>query len=155
MTSDDEMILVVGGVQVSPTTPEVSRFVRAVEISLLSWRRAKPDDVDAEGQIMGWWGDDVTGDEVGLEKDKIGSRLWLLRRQAVTQSVMNRARDYINEALQWLLDDKVCSLIAVNVKRYGQSGITASMQYTSEKYGSGELKINDLWRWYGARTTST
>jgi phage gp46-like protein len=43
-----------------------------------------------------------------VENDHTGSRLWLLDRSKRTPDVLDRAVTYGREALQWLLDDRVC-----------------------------------------------
>ena len=72
----------------------------AVLISIFTDRIARTDDVIPDGTTdpRGWWAD---GDV------QIGSRLWLLNRAKQTTETLNRARDYIAEALQWLIDDGV------------------------------------------------
>lgn len=94
-------------------------LVRAVIISLFTWRRANPEDI-TEGQKMGWWGDVAEPPEVN---DKIGSRLWLLAREKVLNATFNRAREYAKEALQWLLDDGVASRVDVAAERYQKDGL--------------------------------
>jgi phage gp46-like protein len=71
----------------------------SVLISLFTDRRALPDDVipDGSGDPRGWWGDDP--------EHPIGSRLWLLSRAKQTNETLLRAKDYMIEALQWLVDD--------------------------------------------------
>ncbi|MFX1675214.1 phage GP46 family protein [Paraburkholderia sp. A2WS-5] len=83
----------------------------AVLVSIFTDRAANPDDVipDGTGDPRGWWGD------IGEDKP-IGSRLWLLDRSKQTQEVLNNARDYINEALQWLIDDGVVASIDVQTQ---------------------------------------
>lgn len=58
-----------------------------------------------EGDPRGWWGDSY---EDGL----IGSRIWMLSR-STTVGALQRAKDYCNEALQWMLDDKIAGAIDV------------------------------------------
>lgn len=94
-------------------------LVRAVIISLFTWRRANPEDI-IEGQKMGWWGDVAEPPEAN---DKIGSRLWLLSREKVLNATFNRAREYAKEALQWLLDDGVASRVDVTAERYQRDGL--------------------------------
>jgi phage gp46-like protein len=80
----------------------------AVLISLFTDRRARDDDTLPDGSTdrRGWWGD--------LDQDSpIGSRLWLLSRSKLTPAVARSAKDYISEALRWLLDDGAAA--AVNV----------------------------------------
>ncbi|MDR5757031.1 phage GP46 family protein [Caballeronia sp. LZ035] len=83
----------------------------AVLLSLFTDRVANSDDFipDGTGDPRGWWGD------VG-EDTPIGSRLWLLDRSKQTQEVLNNARDYITEALQWLVDDGVVASMDVQTE---------------------------------------
>ncbi|WP_249189607.1 phage GP46 family protein [Burkholderia ambifaria] len=83
----------------------------AVLVSLFTDRMANRDDPipDGSGDPRGWWGD------IGEDKP-IGSRLWLLDRSKQTQEVLNNARDYIFEALQWLVDDGVVASIDVQTQ---------------------------------------
>lgn len=86
----------------------------AVIISLLSDRRAAPDDALPSGKSSspipdnrrGWAGDAFYG-------DRIGSRLWLLEREKQTEEVRRRAMHYATEALQWLIDDGHATGVAV------------------------------------------
>ncbi|UEP42765.1 phage GP46 family protein [Burkholderia sp. B21-005] len=83
----------------------------AVLVSLFTDRMANRDDPIPDGtdDPRGWWGD------IGEDKP-IGSRLWLLDRSKQTQEVLNNARDYIFEALQWLVDDGVVASIDVQTQ---------------------------------------
>ena len=75
---------------------------RAVEISLFTWRRANPGDLVEDDERYGWWGDSFPQ----VADDRIGSRLWLLRRRKLTPETISAAVTYAREALQWLLDDR-------------------------------------------------
>ncbi|MDX2094369.1 MAG: phage GP46 family protein [Alphaproteobacteria bacterium] len=84
-----------------------STLQTAVLISLLTERRAEPDDrlptpARADRLIppdrKGWAGD-------GFDGRRIGSRLWLLQREKQTPETLRRAISYAREALQWLIDD--------------------------------------------------
>lgn len=83
----------------------------AILISLFTDRQAAPDDVipDGTGDPRGWWGD--SGGTT-----LIGSRLWLLRRAKQTTETLQRAYDYIAEALQWLIDDGVVASFDITVE---------------------------------------
>src|SRR5437868_6146739 len=69
----------------------------AILISLFTDRIADPSDVipDGTSDPRGWWGDEG-------QAENIGSRLWLLSRKKQTQETLQRAYDYIVEALQWM-----------------------------------------------------
>lgn len=83
----------------------------AVIISLFTDRRAEPDDELPEpgADRRGWWADDIAE----VDGDRIGSRLWLLRRAKFTGAVIGRARDYAREALAWLIEDGICRTVDV------------------------------------------
>ena len=79
-------------------------LVSAVWMSLGTDRRAQQDDVIPNGSNdkRGWWGDTY-------RPRQIGSRLWLLSREKQLPETLRRAEEYAQEALQWLIDDKVVS----------------------------------------------
>lgn len=95
----------------------------SVVISLFSDKRAYESDPLPDGQTdrRGWWGDAVPT----IPGDQIGSRLWLLGREKQRADVLNRARDYATDALQWLLDDKVAERVDVTAEftRPGMIGL--------------------------------
>jgi phage gp46-like protein len=84
----------------------------AVMASLFSDRRASADYVDPDPNgipdLRGWWGD-------SYEASLLGSRLWQLNRSKITDAttVLNKARDYCQEALQWLVDDGIAASVSV------------------------------------------
>lgn len=83
----------------------------AVIVSLFSDRRAEPDDrlPEGGGDRRGWWGDVQARDARG----RIGSRLWLLAREKRTPETVARAREYAEEALAWLVQDRVARRVVV------------------------------------------
>lgn len=94
----------------------------AAVISLFTDRRALDDDELPDSRSMdkrGWWGDLGNPD---VEDDQIGSRLWLLERSKTTEQTLVFAKQYTEEALQWIIDDGLASEIEVNVERQGDPG---------------------------------
>lgn len=73
----------------------------AVLVCLMTDRRADPVELRDGDVNRGWPGDgfDMMPGEVPL-----GSKLWLLRRRALTAEIETVARDYAMEALQTLVD---------------------------------------------------
>ncbi|WP_230598914.1 phage GP46 family protein [Xanthomonas albilineans] len=123
---------------------KVHPLVRAVLISLFTWRRANADDSlpDPRGFRMGWWGDTYPV----VANDRIGSRLWLLARAKLTPSTVQRAQDYAEEALQWLIEDGVAARIAVRAERQGLS--TLALQCTlfaADGTTNALLRFDNLW----------
>lgn len=98
-----------------------SALTRAVLISLFTWRRALTDDLVDDEELFGWWGDSYPD----IADDRIGSRLWLLRRVKLTDATQRDAEFYANEALRWLLDD----------------GHAIAIEISSEKADIGRLNL--------------
>jgi len=83
----------------------------AMLVSVFTDAMAAPDDVipDGTGDPRGWWGDQFDPDA------PLGSKLWLLEREKQTQTTLNRAYDYLAEALRWLIDDGVVARFDISV----------------------------------------
>lgn len=91
-------------------------LMAAVVLSLFTDRRAETDDRPPSGDERdrrGWWADQFNE----VEGDKFGSRLWLLDRSTLSNETVLRAKEYVDEALQWMIDDKVVAAISVTVTR--------------------------------------
>jgi phage gp46-like protein len=93
----------------------------AVFLSIFSDRIAAPDDEIPDG----------TNDPRGSVCDEpdaiLGSRLWLLSRAKKTPQVLNQARSYVDECLQWLLDDGVVGSLTKLVEYISVSGADPQM----------------------------
>jgi phage gp46-like protein len=114
----------------------------AILISLFTDREALPDDVipDGTNDRRGWIGDEG-------EDYKIGSRIWLLSRAKQTTETLNRAFDYIAEALQWLLDDGVVAKFDITVE-WTQSRMLGSKVIAYQADGT-TVATNFSWVWKG------
>lgn len=88
---------------------------RAVHISLFTWRRAEASDQVDGNDRQGWFGDSYPS----YVNDRIGSRLWLLRRRTITAQTLRDAQRFCEEALQWLVDDGYVSRVTVTITRHG------------------------------------
>lgn len=119
-----------------------AQLYRAVVVSLYTWRRAGPDDPVDDDERYGWWGD-VVPREGG---DRIGSRLWLLRRRNITPQTLRDAEHYAREALQWLLDDGVASQVDVTVERAGRDQISVLVAVHEIAGAEHQYTFNDLWQ---------
>jgi len=111
----------------------------AIIISLFTDRVARDDD-DIDGDDRrGWWGD-------ADEENDIGSRLWLLRRQKLTQAVAQKAEDYSREALQWLVTDGVVSSYSVATQIVYPRRLNMVIRY--QRPGSGnDTDMRFFWVW--------
>lgn len=112
----------------------------AVTISLFTDRRVSEEELPApQKDKKGWWGDMFPD----VEQDKIGSRLWLIGREKVTQEVAKRAEDYCKEGLEWLIEDGVAASIAV-VASYNSSK-NLIIQIEIVKPTGNKFKFKVLW----------
>lgn len=112
----------------------------AVLVSLFSDRVADPADPLPPGDAdrRGWYGDDQ-GDPL------TGSRLWLLARAKHVPETAARARDYILESLQWLVDDGVVA--RVDCATWWAAANQLAAQVILNKPDGTALTMNfaDLW----------
>lgn len=114
----------------------------AVLVSLFTDRVAPVGYVGPNGDTdpRGWWGDTY-------EASPIGSRLWMLARAKKTNSttILQQARTYCLEALQWLLDDGIAASVSVNTFWFTSTalGITVSI-----KKPAGQA-FGYAWTWKG------
>jgi len=118
------------------------QLVRAVVLSLFTWRRAEVIDVAPGESRFGWCGDSISS----IQGDKFGSRLWLLARQNVTARTLQRAKEYCAEALQWLIADGVCATMEITVERFGRNGIAVGIVlYRADRSVLSDLRFADIW----------
>lgn len=84
----------------------------AVLVSLFTDRRADADDElpdPRSGDRRGCWQDQYLANT----GDSLGSRLWLLKRAKQTNETIERAKEYMREAMAWMLEDDVVTAIDV------------------------------------------
>lgn len=113
---------------------------RAVHISLFTWRRAEPGDKVDDADRQGWWGDSYPSEA----NDRIGSKLWLLRRQSINADTVRRAQRYCEEALQWLVDDGHLTGVQVTITRPSPTRLNARIVMYRPDGDPLELNIDDL-----------
>lgn len=116
----------------------------AVIRSLFEDRRAEAGDVLPEGETdrRGWWGDVFPI----VDGDRAGSRLWLLDRAKQTAETLRRAEEYVREALQWLLDDKVAERVEVPILEFPSPGrIDLAVEIYRPKGDSVTFRFHHTW----------
>lgn len=115
----------------------------AVLISLFTDRRAAGDDPlpGAPDDRRGWWADAWPE----IEGDRIGSRLWLLAREKQLASVVQRAREYAEEALQWLVDDGIAAQVEVSAAIVRQGVLGLQVRITRPDASAVDFRFYRLW----------
>ncbi|MEE1922909.1 phage GP46 family protein [Pseudomonas sp. 148P] len=118
-----------------------SAWRRAAVISLLSWRRADAGDVLDDAQRYGWWGDSFPS----LADDRIGSRLWQLRRRSLTAETERDAIAFAREALAWMLDDGRVSAVTVTAAR-GVNRLDLVVVLSMRDGTAIDVQLDNLWQ---------
>ncbi|MCR8931923.1 MULTISPECIES: phage GP46 family protein [unclassified Pseudomonas] len=118
-----------------------SALTRAVLVSLFTWRRALTDDPVDDEELFGWWGDSYPD----IADDRIGSRLWLLRRVKLTDATQRDAEFYANEALRWLLDDGHAIAIEITSEKVDISRLNLTVILTV--HGGDRIEIKPISSW--------
>jgi phage gp46-like protein len=112
---------------------------RAVVISLFTWRRAEDSDPVDDDERYGYWGDAYPD----VARDRIGSRLWLLRRRSLTAETIQDTERYAREALAWMLEDEVVSAVQVDLVRPNPTRLDLYVTLTLDE-GQRELRFEDV-----------
>lgn len=146
MITEQPLTVVIDGQTIPLGLDSSEPLVRAVMISLFTWRRANPDDelpdTSPGAQRMGWWADSFPT----VPNDRIGSRLWLLSRAKLTAETLKRAREYAVEALQWLIDDGIAARVDVEVERQGLSTLALACRlYRADGRALADIRFTDAW----------
>lgn len=112
----------------------------AVLLSLFTDATATAEEMAAAGVSVrrGWWADAYAGDVAG-------SKLWLLTREKALSEVVERARGYATEALQWLVDDGVVESVAVDAEAQGE---VLALEVTITRRGepAQQYRFDSFWR---------
>lgn len=142
MLFPDSNAITVNGVSVDLGTANKNPLVRAVILSLFTWRRAEPSDVQPGESRLGWCGDTLAA----VVGDKFGSRLWLLGRENVTTRTIQRAKEYSEEALKWFVEDGVCASVEVTAEKFSRNGIAVGVVlYREDRSVLLDLRFADIW----------
>lgn len=132
------MIISVNGFRKEATDP-LDLLTRAVVISLFTWRRAERDDNTL--QPFGWWGDTWPS----VANDRIGSRLYLLRRSKLTNKTPREAEGYIRQSLAWMIDDGVAARVDTKVIRTGIAILTVEVVIYQCDGNIHNITFDDIW----------
>ena len=130
-----------GSLQLFPDTSggaELETIEHAVIISLFTDARASDQDVIPDGtqERRGWWADPA-----------FGSKLWLLKRAALTSDTVQSAKRYAAEALAWMVDEGLASELSVDAERTDE-GIDLTVRVGRGDAPDLILTFDALWdRW--------
>jgi phage gp46-like protein len=134
------------------TLDEDQALATAVIVALGTDRLATPDDILPDPDSTdraGWWGD-LDAEEIH-NGWPIGSRLWLLRRSKIVGpedpdgSTVARVEEYINEAIQPFVDQRIATRFEVQAERIGTERIDAYIVIYRGPQRPIELRFQVLW----------
>ena len=113
----------------------------AVVVSLFTWRRSNDGDLPTDAFRYGWWADTYNS-------SKIGSRLYLLPREKITDDLIPKIDSICHEALQWLIDDGVVSEILITSARIDIGTIGTSIVIVKNSETVLSLDFSNIWKQY-------
>lgn len=104
-------------------------LTNAVIISLFT-------DLRVEGQ-RGWWGESFS--------QPIGSKLWRLNREKQLPEILDTAKQYAEEALQWLIDEKLVQDIVVTASNPETAFLLLSVAIKLLDSSTEQREFKALW----------
>jgi len=104
----------------------------AILMSIFCWSRGT--SAEAEGGIRyGWWADNV------------GSKLWTQMRAKILPKTLPRIQQILQEALEWLITDKICRSVEVMVWQEFDK-IKCNISINKNDGYSLNMRFEDLWQ---------
>lgn len=91
----------------------------------------------------GWWGNDFNQNEE--RQVEMGSRLWTLARTKQLADVLDDAKVYAEQALQWLIDDSHALAIDVMATNPEQSVLLLSVVVTLPNGQTEQRTFSAVW----------
>ncbi|MBL9102171.1 MAG: phage GP46 family protein [Myxococcales bacterium] len=107
-----------GRLQVDPETGALATdrgLVSVVALCLFTNAEATAKEIETAGLDAqeGWWAEaDGVRDP---SRPRMGSKLWLLKREKTIAATLRRGEDYARNALRWLVDVKIAAEITVRM----------------------------------------
>jgi len=120
---------------------ELEQLRDAVVISIFTWRRSNDGDLPADAFRWGWWSDTYNN-------FRIGSRLYLLHREKISEALLQKIDSIVAEALQWMIDDDVVSEVLINSQRIGVGTIQTSITIIRNSETLLTLDFDNIWKQY-------
>lgn len=77
--------------------------------------------------------------------DRIGSRLYLLKRRKLTNKTPQDAREYMQQALAWMTDDGVAARVDVTAERTGIDMLAAGITIYQRDGTIHNITFDDIW----------
>jgi hypothetical protein len=101
----------------------------------------RDDSIEVSSSRGGWAGNELQS-VAGFQQ---GSKLWTLYQSAATEDVANLAQNFIEDALQWLIDDGIAEEISVVTSVIDNSKLQAEVTITRNS-NIETFKFEDLFK---------
>jgi phage gp46-like protein len=123
------------------TTSGIGDLETAVATSLFTDKRCPDSYQPLDKDRKGWWGDT-------FQITPVGSHLWLLERgiKSGETQLLLQARDYANEALQWMIDDGIVDSVSVRTYWLARTAIGIDVTLTEPQQIAGKV-FRFSWCW--------
>lgn len=119
----------------------------AVLLSLFTDARAELEELPpGETWRRGYWADELAE----VTNDRHGSKLWLLTREKQTQEVAERAREYCEEALAWLLDDGIAKSVRVSTAFVARGNLGIEIEIERPGGDRSSFRFDYVWSGLGS-----
>ena len=86
----------------------------------------------------GYFGDAIFG-------EKTGSKLWLLKRPKYTNETLIKAKEYAQNALAWLVTDKLAQEVDVETAFNDKKSMSLKVSILKNNNEIESIHINNLW----------
>lgn len=120
----------------------------AVILSLFTDQRVTLRELPTgETKRRGWWGDAIPD----VQSDRWGSKLWLLDREKQTDEILERAREYSEEALAWMIEDGVAKSVSVSTSYPSRGILRIEVKIERPSRDSESLSFDYAWQGESSR----
>ena len=142
------------------TLDDTQALCTAVVVALGTDRLASPEDILPDPDSTdraGWWGD-MDAEEL-FNGWPIGTKLWLLRRAKIVGAedpegaTITRVEQYISEALQPFVTQRIASSFDVEAWRVGRETVEATVVIYRGPTRPVEMRFQVLWNEYEMERT--
>jgi len=130
-------------ISVDPNTQDLlieDSYDTDIVCALFTDKRADSSQIAESSNRRGWNGDTVAA----LTNYEIGSWIWLLSQERLTNQTVNKAVSYAKDSLQWVLDLDLATRIDVQGSKDGIEGIQLLVKIYVEKDLVSQYTVN-IW----------
>lgn len=114
----------------------------ALIISLFTDARADPGEIPGDEDPRGYWGDGFAE----VEGDRIGSKLWILEREKLTEPVRVRAEAFAREATTWFVADGIATKVEVSGEIVSGTRLDLLVTPVRPDGTARPFRFQDVWR---------